>query len=363
MPNANPEQRSGGQPPKRFAPDFWDAPFPLYADEDLPSYLGSSTFLKLPLVESADSLAARHADAAIVGAPFDDGVTHRSGARFGPRAIRQATYVVGRSFPSLQHDLLEPLQVLDVVDAGDANLVPAWHQRGHAVIYRKVGEVARSGAVPIILGGDHSITWPAVTAVAEAWWPRRVGVVHFDAHADTVPSNWGQPLALSGHGTPMRRLIESGAVAGGNFVQVGLRGYWPGGEAFAWMREQGMRWHLMREIDERGFDHVLADAVAQASDGPDVIYVSIDIDVVEPGSAPGTGAPEPGGLAPREILRAVRRIVREVPVVGVDVVEVAPAYDVSEVTSALANRIVMEALSSLAARKHHSGSLPRPGEG
>jgi agmatinase len=271
----------------------------------------------------------------------------------GPRAIRQASYIAGRSFPSLQHDLIEPLSVLTVVDAGDANIVPSWHERGHAMVYRKVRDVAAAGAVPIVLGGDHSITWPAVSAIAEVIWPLRLGMVHFDAHADTVPSNWGQPLNLSGHGTPMRRLIESQAVRGSNFVQVGLRGYWPPREIFAWMQDQGMRWHLMTEIEDRGgLRPVLEDAIAEATMDADVIYLSVDIDVVEPGLAPGTGAPEPGGLTSRELLHAVRHLCGSTHVVGVDVVEVAPAYDVAEVTSTLANRVVMEAISALAARKH-----------
>jgi agmatinase len=137
---------------------------------------------------------------------------------------------------------------LTVVDAGDANIVPAWIERGHAFIYRKVREVAATGAIPIVLGGDHSITWPSATALADVRRPGSIGIVHFDAHADTANEDWG---VLAGHGTPMRRLIESGAVQGRNFVQVGLRGYWPPVDVFDWMQEQGMRWHLMREIEER----------------------------------------------------------------------------------------------------------------
>jgi agmatinase len=337
----------------RFAPGFWMQDFPVFADEDLPTFTGSTTFLKLPLAPTAEALTELRAEAAIVGAPFDDGVSHRPGARMGPRAIRAASYIAGRKFPSLQHDFIEPLSLLNVADAGDANIVPSWHERGHAMIYRKVRDVAAAGAVPIILGGDHSITWPAVSAIAEVVWPLRVGVVHFDAHADTVPSNWGQPLNLSGHGTPMRRLIESQAVRGANFIQVGLRGYWPPREIFAWMADQGMRWHLMTEIEDRGgLGPVLRDAIAEALEDAEVVYVSVDIDVVEPGLAPGTGTPEPGGLTSRELLRAVRELCGATRLAGIDIVEVAPAYDVAEVTSTLAHRVAMEAISALAARKH-----------
>jgi agmatinase len=222
------------------------------------------------------------------------------------------------------------------------------------MIFRKVLEVARIGTVPLILGGDHSITWPAVSAVAEARHPRSVGIVHFDAHADAANTDWG---SLHGHGTPMRRLIESGAVKGRNFVQVGLRGYWPPPAVFAWMREQGMRWHLMREIEERGAEAVIDDAISEALDGPDAVYLSVDIDVIDPGMAPGTGTPEPGGMLTRELLRAIRRIVSKVPLAGMDVVEVSPPYDHADVTAAAANRCLLEAISALAVRKRDGHAI------
>jgi agmatinase len=149
----------------------------------------------------------------------------------------------------------------------------------------------------------------------------------------------------------MRRLIDEGWVAGSNFIQVGLRGYWPDKDTFAWMRDQGFRWHTQVELEERGLDAVIDDAIAEALDGPDLIYLSIDIDVVDPGMAPGTGTPESGGMLARELLRAIRRIIGAVDLVGMDVVEVAPPYDHAEVTSMLALRCVMEALSALAAKK------------
>jgi agmatinase len=335
------------------APDFaarngWDQSHEVYPDFDLPSYVGLPTFQRLPWVPDPAELAAAKADVAIVGAPFDDGVSHRPGARFGPRAIRQANYATG-SLHSLQvPGGIEPLDILKVVDAGDANIVPARLERGHAMVYRKVREVAGTGAIPIVLGGDHSITWPSATAVAEVRRPGSIGIVHFDAHADTANEDWGQ---LAGHGTPMRRLIESGAVAGRNFVQVGLRGYWPPLETFAWMQEQGMRWHLMREIEERGAEAVIDDAIAEALDGPDAIYLSLDIDVIDPGLAPGTGTPEPGGLLTREVLRAIRRIVLAVDLAGMDVVEVSPPYDHAETTAMAANRAVLEAIGALAVKK------------
>ena len=324
----------------------WDGAFEVFEDFDLPTYVGPLSFMKLPWVTDAAEIRRREVDVAIVGAPFDDAVTHRPGARFGPRAIREAQYTSG-SINSLQLDI-EPFEVLNVVDAGDANIIPAWIERAHALIYRKVLEVASTGAIPIVFGGDHSITWPSATAVAEVRRPGSIGIVHFDAHADTAADDWG---VLAGHGTPMRRLIESGAVKGKNFVQVGLRGYWPPVETFEWMKSQGMRWHLMREIEERGAEAVIAQAIDEALDGPDHVYLSVDIDVVDPGLAPGTGTPEPGGLTSRELLRAIRQIVSAVDLAGMDVVEVSPPYDVSETTSMVANRAALEAISALAVRR------------
>jgi agmatinase len=155
----------------------------------------------------------------------------------------------------------------------------------------------------------------------------------------------------------MRRLIESGAVAGRNFVQVGLRGYWPPQEVLDWMRAQGMRWHLMREIEERGAEAVIDDAIAEALDGPELIYLSVDIDVLDPGMAPGTGTPEPGGLLTRELLRAVRRIVGQVRLAAMDIVEVSPPFDHADITAMAAHRVAMEAISALAARKREGGAV------
>jgi agmatinase len=330
----------------------WDREYETFTDFDLPTYVGPTTFMNLPWITDPAELRRRAVDVAIVGAPFDDAVSHRPGTRFGPRAIREAQYTSGPIY-SLQLDV-DPFDVLTVVDAGDANLVPSWIERGHAMIYRKVREVTATGAIPIVLGGDHSITWPAATAIAEVRRPGSIGIVHFDAHADTANDSFG---VLASHGTPMRRLIESGAVSGKNFVQVGLRGYWPPLETFEWMKEQGLRWHFMREIEERGAEAVIAQAIEEALDGPDYIYLSIDIDVIDPGMAPGTGTPEPGGMLTREVLRAIRQIVGATEIAGMDIVEVSPPYDHAETTAMAANRAALEAISALAVRRRDGTSV------
>ena len=323
--------------------------FDEYGTNDLPQYSDSrGSFAKVPWALDEEAIGEAGADVAIVGAPYDEGTSARPGARFGPMAIRTAHMTTGSPWAwSLQSET-SPFEALTVVDAGDAPVVPGRPDRSLRVIHEKVRRVARAGAIPIVLGGDHSITYPSAAAVARIHDPARVGIVHFDAHADTATDQWG---SLIGHGQPMRRLIEEGWVAGPNFVQVGLRGYWPDQETFAWMRGQGMRWHTQVEMEERGVEAVIDEAIAQALDGPDRIYLSVDIDVVDPGMAPGTGTPESGGMLGRELLRAVRRIVGAVDLAGMDVVEVSPPYDHAEITAMLAVNVVMEAISALAAAR------------
>lgn len=314
--------------------------------DDRPAFVGIPTFLHVPQLASLDDLQRERPDVVILGAPTDTAVTHRPGARFGPRAIRAAS-----NLRRVAHHIglgVEPFKVLRVFDYGDADVVPGDIERTNEAIRRKVGEVAQSGAVPVVLGGDHSITYPSASAVADAVGRGKLGIVHFDAHADTAADAWG---VLLSHGTPMRRLIESGAVPGRNFVQIGLRGYWPPPAVFDWMREQGLRWHTIHDIQRRGFDAVLAEAIEQALDGPQRIYLSVDIDVLDPAYAPGTGTPEPGGLEARELLAAVREVTRRTDLAAADVVEVCPPYDFADITAEVAHRVVMEVLSALAAKR------------
>jgi len=210
-------------------------------------------------------------------------------------------------------------------------------------------KVSRSGAFVVVLGGDHSVSSADVRGIGNHRGKGRVSMIHFDAHADTADSQLG---ALVGHGTPMRELIESGMVRGDRFLQVGLRGYWPDDLTLTWMRNQGMRSYEMTEIHKRGLNEVLDESFGILTKDCDGVFLSVDIDVVDPGMAPGTGTPEPGGLTSRELLEAVRRICLELPVIGLDIVEVAPAFDHADITAILANRVVLEALSALAYKKN-----------
>jgi len=316
---------------------------------DVYRFASFPTFCGVPTVP-IDELAGSGADVVILGAPIDWGATYRGGARFGPKAIREADYLDADMHRPHLPTGIDPFEQFSVVDAGDIEVAPGYLERGLETLADTVERIAEAGAIPIVLGGDHSVTFGNGTGLARVHGDGSFGLVHFDAHADTGETNAGQ---LHGHGTPMRRLIESGAVPGHRFVQIGLRGYWPGPTTVAWMAEQRMETYLMTEITERGLAAVVDDAVASCS-GSDSrgIFISVDIDVVDPGMAPGTGTPEPGGITSRELLDTVRRLARELPVVGADVVEVSPPYDgPGQITAFLANRVVLEVLNGMAERR------------
>jgi agmatinase len=306
------------------------------------------TFLGVDKCDLDEPESFADADVVIMGAPFDGGTSYRSGARFGPQAIRMTDYLGhDGSRPSLAMRV-DGLQDLRVVDAGDVMMFSGDAARSCADLETEVEKVARAGAIPVILGGDHTVTWPDVTGVARAVGWGKVSVLHFDAHADTGDHEFG---SLIGHGQPMRLLIESGAARGDRFLQIGLRGYWPPPDILEWMAGKGMRSYEMTEIVARGLTPCLTEAFATATDECDGVFLSVDIDVCDPGHAPGTGTPEPGGITARELLDAVRRICYELPVVGMDVVEVSPPYDHADITAALGNRVVLEALSAIARRR------------
>ena len=318
-------------------------------------YGPSFTFLGVAQCDLDDPATYADADIVIVGAPIDSGTSHRSGAKFGPQAIRGGDY--------LPHDASRPhlalrtdgLKDLTVVDAGDL-MMPGGDLAASLTVLREATEkISRAGAIPVILGGDHSIASADVAGIANHRGHGKISMIHFDAHADTGEDHFG---ALIGHGTPMRRLIEDGYMRGDRFLQLGLRGYWPDHATLAWMRDQGMRSYEMTEIHHRGLNTVLDESFATLTDGCDGVFLSVDIDVVDPGMAPGTGTPEPGGMTSRELLEAVRRICLELPVVGIDVVEVAPAFDSADITAILANRVVLEALSAIAKRRSVNGYSP-----
>jgi agmatinase len=301
------------------------------------AWAGLLSFAELPYTEDPEELTG--VDAAVVGAPTDELVTNAPGTRFGPRAIRAA-------LPTTAYDLetrVDWRATLRVIDYGDAPVVPADAAASHRAIEDTVGEVARAGAIPIVLGGDHSITEPDVRACAAVHGP--VGLMHFDAHADTATTLYGHELS---HGTPMYRLVEQGHVTPQRYVQIGLRGWWPEEAELRWQAERGITSFLMREVEGLGVDRVVARAVEIVGEGP--VFLTVDIDVLDPAFAPGTGTPEPGGMTPRELFSACRTVARRLRLVGVDVVEVAPT-GLRDRTALVADRIVREVLTGLALRR------------
>src|SRR6476619_3198862 len=304
-----------------------------------PDYAGPLSYGGAPLTQDPTLLAGF--DVAILGAPTDDLVADRPGARFGPRSIRAASCPPG---PHLESKV-DAFAELKIVDFGDAAVLPADAARSHAAIEQLVGQVLDAGLLPVVLGGDHSIAEPDVRAVASRRGP--VGLVHFDTHTDTGREVFGVELS---HGTPMFRLVEAGHVDPRRYAQIGLRGYWPGETEFAWQREHGITSFFMHDVRELGIREVVERALAHVGEGP--VYLTVDVDVLDPAFAPGTGTPEPGGMTSGDLLWACREIVSRVDLVGADVVEVLPtAVGSADLTALVAERVVREALTGLALRR------------
>src|SRR5262245_61853102 len=280
-------------------------------------------------------------DVAILGAPTDDLVSDRPGTRFGPRAIRAASCPPG---PHLEAKI-DAFEELRVVDFGDAPVIPADPVRSHAAIEAMVADVLAAGALPIVLGGDHSISEPDIRAVAAARGP--VGLVHFDTHTDTGSEVYGVEVS---HGTPFYRLVEQGHLDPKRYVQVGLRGYWPGEPEFFWQREHGVTSFFMHDVRELGIGEVVRRSIEVAGGG--ATFLTIDVDVLDPAFAPGTGTPEPGGMTTAELLWAARTLSAELELVGADVVEVIPtAVGSADITALAGDRIVREILTGIALRR------------
>ncbi len=305
---------------------------------DKPDYAGFLSFGGAPLAQDPKHLEG--VDVAILGAPTDDLVSDRPGTRFAPRAIRSASCPPGAHLEAG----VDAFAALRIVDYGDAAVVPADPVRTHAAIRQLVGEVVDAGALPITLGGDHSITEPCIAAIVERRGP--VGLIHFDTHTDTGREVFGVEYS---HGTPMLRLVEAGRVVGSRYAQIGLRGYWPGPAEFEWQREQGIASFFMHDVRDLGIREVTQRVLAHVGEGP--VYLTVDVDVLDPAFAPGTGTPEPGGMTSVDLLWAVRTIAAGVELAGADVVEVIPTgIGSADITALVAERVVREMLTGLALR-------------
>jgi agmatinase len=301
-----------------------------------PDFAGPVSFGSAPYTQDKQLLAGF--DVAIVGAPTDDLVSDRPGTRFGPRAIRAASCPPG---PHLEARV-DAFAELRIIDYGDAPVLPADPERSRLAIKETVGEVLDAGLLPIVLGGDHSITEPEVAACAERHGP--VGLVHFDTHTDTGTTVFGVEIS---HGTPMYRLVRDGLVDPARYVQIGLRGYWPGEAEFGWQRERGITSFFMHDVRDLGIDAVVARTIEIVGAGP--VFLTVDIDVLDPAYAPGTGTPEPGGMTTVDLLKAVRVLASQLELVGADLVEVIPtAIGSADITALAGERIVREMLTGIA---------------
>jgi agmatinase len=318
-------------------------PLERWSTGDKPDYAGLLTYAGMPYTQDPAELAG--VDAAIVGVPFDDLVSDRPGTRFGPRAIRAASCPPG---PHLEAGI-DGFAELKVVDYGDAAVIPADARRSHDAIEAIVGEVVDAGAVPLVLGGDHSIAEATMRAVAARKGP--LGLIHFDTHTDTGEEVFGVEFS---HGTPMYRLVEAGHVDGHRYAQVGLRGYWPGEKEFAWQRANGITALFMHDIRDRGIRAVVEEALDAVGPGP--VYLSVDIDVLDPAFAPGTGTPEPGGMTTIDLLWACREIAASTELTGFEIVEVIPTgVGSADITSLAADRVVREVVTGMALARRRQG--------
>ena len=296
-------------------------------------YAGIATFGRVPFATDPTGAAV-----AILGVPYDGSVSYRSGTRFGPRAIREQSLLLW-GYNNAQQ--VAPFTRRKIVDLGDVDVVPPDILATHEQIELAANRVLAAGSKLLSLGGDHSISLPLLRAHAKRHGP--VAVIHFDAHPDTWDSEYpGQPYS---HGTPFKRAIEEGLIDTTAYVQLGIRGPTAGPQDYADALALGARMITLDEFRRRSLEDVLQEVRAQVGSRP--TYVTLDIDVVDPAFAPGTGTPEVGGLTSYEMLQLVRGL-RGVNLVGFDLVEVSPPYDHSNITAILAANLAFEFLSLLA---------------
>jgi agmatinase len=314
---------------------------PRYVPEDSlqsPRFTGPATFARLPYVRTLDEV-----DVAVVGVPFDTGVTYRVGGRFGPNAVRAASVMLRPYNPNLD---VKPFDILSCVDYGDVSIVPGYTERSYAAIEAAVAPIVAAGVVPLLIGGDHACTLPHLRATRSRG---PVAVIDFDAHTDAWDSYFGEKY---NHGTWMRRAIEEGLVDVEHSIEIGLRGSLYDREDWSGLRSKLRLEYLTTEdIFRLGSAAVAAAIRDRVGDRP--AFITFDIDVVDPAYAPGTGTPEAGGPSARDMLAIVRGLTG-IGFVGFDVVEVIPAYDPAAQTATLAANLAYEMLSLVALRGRHA---------
>ena len=306
----------------------------------VPRFAGIATFARLPRLEDVE-----RADIAVVGVPFDSGVSYRPGARFGPAHVREASRLLRPYNPAQD---VSPFAAQQVADAGDLAVNPFSIDEAVAEIER--GALALAGRADrlVVIGGDHTIALPLLRAVRAKHGP--VAVLHFDAHLDTWDTYFGAPTT---HGTPFRRASEEGLIDLTASMHVGTRGPLYGAEDLADDERLGFAIVTSEDLEEHGVAAAIERIRTRIGDAP--LYISIDIDVLDPAHAPGTGTPEAGGMTSRELLRILRALADK-RIVGADVVEVAPAYDHAQLTAVAASHVAYELISAMAPREGAASS-------
>jgi agmatinase len=308
------------------------APVPPTDSSQVPRFAGLRTFARVPTRDQAPTV-----DIAVVGAPFDGGTTFRAGARYGPAAIREASLLLRPYNDALD---VSPFAVCQVVDAGDAAPNPVDIIAAHQAIEEAAGDVHAAGGRVLGLGGDHSVSLPFIRAAAAA--RGQLSLLQFDAHTDTWDSYFGSKLT---HGTMFRRAVEEGHVNGQTSVQIGLRGSTYEPEDYEANAALGFTTLMARDFDSVGVSGAV-DLALRTLRPP--VYITVDIDCLDPAFAPGTGTPEAGGLTSRELLAMLRGLARRIDIASADVVEVSPPYDPTGSTAVAAANAAYELLGLMA---------------
>jgi agmatinase len=320
------------------APSVNDRTISTFARGQQPAFAGINTFRKAPYLEDVHEVG-KH-EVAILGAPFDMGTTYRAGCRFGPQAIRRISALYDSYSVDMAVDLEEEL---DLVDLGDVFVIPSNIEKSFDQIDRAVSWVVGEGVFPVVLGGDHSIGYPDVRAIAPHI-DGRVGIIHLDRHLDIQERDMDERM----HTTPWFHATNIENAPPANLVQMGIGGWYGSRPGVKVARDRRTTVLTITDIEEVGVERAAEVALEVAWKDADAVFLSFDIDSVDAGFVPGTGSPEPGGLLPREALKLLRLIARE-GICGMEVVEVAPPYDVSDMTAQLACRAVMDVLGTLVA--------------
>ncbi len=320
------------------ADSIQDRSIPTFARGELPHFAGINTFLKAPYAE--DVRATGNYDAAVIGVPFDGGTTYRPGARFGPQGMRKISALYTPYNYELGVDLREQMSLCD---SGDVFTIPANIEKTFDQISRAVAHVFSSGAMPVILGGDHSIGFATVRGIAQCT-SKKIGIIHFDRHADIQERDLDERM----HTTPWFHATNLPNVPATNLVQIGIGGWQVPREAVAQIRARNTNILTMRDVEELGIDKTAEIALELAWKGADAVYLSFDVDCVDCGFVPGTGWPEPGGFLPREVLSLVGKVASQ-GLCGLEVVEVSPPYDQSEITALFGVRVIVDVLGAMVA--------------